>query len=191
MDVALWIRVSTDQQESANQVPHLERFCARHGHRIVRRFTLNDSAWSGGGAEYRTAIRELLDAAWQGEYEGVVCWALDRISRDGIEAVLRLVRQLRERGAVLLSVQESWMNGSDESVELMLSIAAWMGQQESRRRSERVRAGMARARAEGKVIGGRKPGARDKRPRRTEGYVRAWEARKAAAQDGGVIPDSA
>jgi len=51
-----------------------------------------------------------------------------------------------------------------------VAFAGWVAKQESARRSERVRAGMARAKAEGKVIGARKPGAKDKRPRRTDGY---------------------
>ena len=98
MDVALWIRVSTDQQESANQVPDLERFCSSHGHKIVKRYVLSDSAWDKGGAEYRALLQQVMDDAWRGEFQGVVTWALDRISRDGIEAVLRLVRQAQGAG---------------------------------------------------------------------------------------------
>jgi hypothetical protein len=49
------------------------------------------------------------------------------------------------------------------------------------RRSERIRAGLARRKAEGKPIGGAasKRG-KDKRPRETEGYKQAWARRKAA-----------
>ena len=49
--------------------------------------------------------------------------------------------------------------------ELLLAIMAWLAQQESARRSERTKAGMARAKAAGKVIGGRKLGSKNKRPR--------------------------
>ena len=61
------------------------------------------------------------------------------------------------------------------------AIAAWVAEQESKRRSERVKAGLARRRAQGKPIGGAvsKRG-KDKRKRRTDGYVAAWQRRKAA-----------
>ena len=66
--------------------------------------------------------------------------------------------------------------------ELLAAVAAWVATQESVRRSERIRAGLARRRAEGKPIGGAasKRG-KDKQPRRTDGYKQAWARRKADA----------
>ena len=92
--------------------------------------------------------------------------AADWLSRGGIEALLRIFREFRERDCAVLSVQEPWLNGSDATTGLMLAIAGWVAEQESTRRSEQIRAGMARARAEGKKIGGRQPKAKDRRPRR-------------------------
>ena len=108
-------------------------------------------------------------------------WALDRLTREGAEGALRLIRQFRERGCTLLSVQESWLNGSPEIQDVLVSFAGWMAQQESQRRSERVRAGLARRRAENKPMGGAasKRG-KDKRKRDPEPYRKAWERRKAA-----------
>jgi DNA invertase Pin-like site-specific DNA recombinase len=88
---------------------------------------------------------------------------------------------LRERNVSLVSHQEPWLNGSDATSELLAAVAAWVATQESVRRSERIRAGLARRRAEGKPMGGAtsKRG-KDKQPRRTEGYKQAWARRKAA-----------
>lgn len=169
---AAWFRVSTGGQETDNQIPDVERFCAHHDIRIVRRFILDDSAWKDGigGPEYRRELKAAQEAAWRGEFEVIVVWALDRITRLGAEDALRLVRIFRERDCTLLSVRESWLNSSPEIVDVLVAFAGWMAQQESARRSERTKAGMERARAEGKQIGGRKPGAKDRRPRRTDGY---------------------
>jgi len=52
--------------------------------------------------------------------------------------------------------------------------------QESARRSERIKAGLARRRAEGKPVGGRKLSAKDRRPRKTEGYSAAWVRRRSS-----------
>lgn len=73
-----------------------------------------------------------------------------------------------------MSVQESWLNGSPEVQDVLVAFAGWMAQQESRRKSERIRAGLERRRAEGKPVGLR-AGAVDKKPRKRSGYVAAWE----------------
>ena len=54
-------------------------------------------------------------------------------------------------------------------LDLLVSITAWIAQMESRRLSERTKAGIERARAQGKVVG-RPPGAKDKKARKKRGY---------------------
>jgi putative DNA-invertase from lambdoid prophage Rac len=181
---AVWFRVSTDKQEAANQQAGIDQFVAHHGYEVVRRYELSDSAWNGGkaGGAYQATIKQVLDAAHKGEFAVLVVWALDRITREGAEGALRLIRQLRERGCTLVSVQESWLNGSPEIQDVLVAFAGWMAQQESTRRSERIRAGLERRKAEGLPVG-RQKGARDKGQRRRSGYMAAWEkdgARRAA-----------
>ena len=172
---AAFYRVSTDSQESRNQVPDVEGFAGHQGYDIAKTYTVSDTAWKdGGGAEYRAALQQALDDAWAGKFSTLIIWSLDRIVRNGPEDALRIFRQFSERGCTILSVKESWLNGSPEVQSLLIAFAGWMAQQESRRRSERVKAGLARRKAEGKPVGG-KPGRKDKKPRRRAGYVAAWE----------------
>jgi DNA invertase Pin-like site-specific DNA recombinase len=77
-----------------------------------------------------------------------------------------------------VSIQEPWLNGSDATTELLAAVSAWVAHQESARRSARIRARLERRRSEGKPVGGRRPGAKDKKPRKTEGYKQAWARRK-------------
>jgi len=172
----VWMRVSTDTQEAANQEAAISKFCAHYGYTVARRYELADSAWNGGkaGGHYRAEIAQALDDAHKGEFSILVVWALDRITREGAEGALRLIRLLRERGCALVSVQESWLNGSPEIQDVLVAFAGWMAQQESSRRSERIKAGLARRKAEGKPVG-RVKGATDKRQRKRSGYVAAWE----------------
>lgn len=183
---AVWFRVSTDKQEAASQEAAIAKFAGHHGYEVVKRYELSDSAWNGGKAAgtYRAEIARVLADAHKGEFSVLVVWALDRITREGAEGALCLIRQLRERGCALVSVQESWLNGSGEVQDILVAFAGWMAQQESSRRSERIRAGLERRKAEGKPVG-RAKGATDHRPRRRSGYVAAWEAdgkRRAAAR---------
>jgi DNA invertase Pin-like site-specific DNA recombinase len=185
---AVWLRVSTGSQHTDNQAPDVEQFAAHHGYEIAERYTVSDSAWKNGegGPEYKRAIQRVLDDAHAGKFQVLIVWALDRITRLGAEDTLRLIRQLRERGCTLVSVKESWLNGSPEVQDVLVSFAGWQAQQESKRRAERIRNGIERRRAEGKPVG-RQPGAKDKKPRKRSGYVSAWEdggkRRQAADQD--------
>lgn len=176
---AIWARVSTDAQEVDNQLPDIERLCQHRSLTITRRYVLSDVSASNGA--HKEMLARMLADAHAGHFNVVVVWAADRLSRGGIEELLRIIRELRERNVVLISVNEPWLSGSDATTELLAAIAAWVAEQESRRRSERVKAGLARRRAQGKPIGGAvsKRG-KDKRKRRTEGYVVAWERRRAA-----------
>jgi putative DNA-invertase from lambdoid prophage Rac len=182
VDAAVWFRVSTGHQDSDNQVPDVERFTVHHGYDVAQTYTVSESAWNGGkdGGEYKRTLQQALDDAHCGKFKILIVWALDRITREGAEGALRIIRQFRERGVMVVSVQESWLTGSPEIQDVLVAFAGWMAQQESNRKSERIKAGLARRKAEGKPVGGRKPGAKDKKPRATDGYREAWATRKGA-----------
>jgi DNA invertase Pin-like site-specific DNA recombinase len=149
---------------------------------------VSDSAWKdGGGPEYKATLQRALDDAHAGKFKVLVVWCLDRIVRNGTgddeggaEAALRIIRQFRQRGVTLVSVRESWLNGSPEVADVLVAFAGWMAERESARRSERIKAGLARRKAQGLPVG-RKPGSTDKTPRRKSGYYASWEARRASA----------
>ena len=111
---------------------------------------------------------------------------LDRVVRDdesGVEAALGIFRRFRQRGCRVMSVQESWLNGSPEVQDIVIAFAGWMAEREPARRGDRIRAGLARRAAEGKAAG-RQAGATDKGKRRRSGAVKSREeggARRAAA----------
>lgn len=185
-EIGIFKRVSTDHQEAENQDGDLARFTAHHGHTVTRTYVISESAWNGGkdGGEYRRALGQMLDDAHAGHFKILVVWALDRVTREGAEGALRLVRQLKDRGVTLVSIKESWLNAAPEVQDVLVAFAGWMAQQESTRRSERIQAGLARRRAEGKPVG-RQSGSADKKPRKRSGYVAAWEdggARRTAAK---------
>ncbi len=114
----------------------------------------------------------------------MLVWALDRLSREGVEAMLGILRQFREQGAMVWSLRESWTETSDPRMaELLGAIFAWMAAEESRRRSERTKAGLERRKREDPDFRpGRQRGAKDSKPRRRSGYVARWEREREAAR---------
>ena len=125
-------------------------------------------------------LNRAMQAARLGEYDVLLVWALDRLSREGVEATLRILRRFRQHGVPIVSLQEPWTDTGDPHLaELLSSIFAWMAHAESERRSERTKAGLARRKAEGKPIG-RLAGAKDRKPRKRSGYVARWEHEREA-----------
>ena len=175
--VALWCRVSTDEQTTDNQLTMLRKMAERRGWTIVTEYVLIESAWNG---KHRAQLAEAMQAARLGEYDVLLVWALDRLSREGVEPTLALLRKFRQHGVSVISLQEPWTDTGDPHLaELLSSIFAWMAHAESQRRSERTKAGLARRKAEGKPIG-RLQGAKDRTPRRRSGYVKRWESERNA-----------
>src|SRR5712691_6804447 len=129
---AVWLRVSAGHQDSDNQVPDVERFAAHHGYEITERYVVSNSAWkNGGGPEYRKTLQRALDDAHAGKFRVLIVWALDRIVREGAEDALRIFRQFRQRGCIVVSVKESWLNGSPEVQDILIAFAGWMAERES------------------------------------------------------------
>ena len=160
MKAALYLRVSTSEQDTANQLPALEDYAKRRGFEIVQTYSENETAWKNG---HQAELARLIEDARRGKFQVVLVWALDRLSREGALAILSLVDKLKKYGAKVISYQESWTEAPGELADILYAITGWVARMESHRRSERTKAGMERARLQGSPIGKRGP---DKKKRR-------------------------
>ena len=81
---------------------------AHHGYEVTARYEVSEPVWNGGkdAGEYRRTLQRALDDAHAGRFSVLVVWALDRITRDGAEGALRIIRQFRQRGCVVVSVRD-------------------------------------------------------------------------------------
>jgi DNA invertase Pin-like site-specific DNA recombinase len=169
MKVAIYLRVSTAEQTTENQLPVLEKWVADRGHQLARVYSENESAWKSG---HQHELARLKADAARRQFDIVLVWALDRLSREGAAAILNLVNTLKTYGIRVISYSEAWTEAPGEIGEILYAIAGWVARMESQRRSERTKAGLERARREGKPIGKR---GKDKKPRKRSGYYRRWE----------------
>jgi|HubBroStandDraft_5_1064220.scaffolds.fasta_scaffold186812_1 putative DNA-invertase from lambdoid prophage Rac len=168
---AIWCRISqTDDQTTDNQLLALRRWAEQRGLEVVKEYIVEASAFTGA---HRPHLKVALQDAHHGLYQVILVWALDRLSREGIEPTLAIMRQFRTSGVLVLSHQESWTDGPPAIQELLSAVMAWCAQQESQRKSERVKAGNARRAAQGLPLG-RQPGAKDKKPRKRSGYFQRY-----------------
>ena len=167
---AIWLRVSDPGQHTENQLPDLQVWAARRGLEVVRVYQVQESAWRGAHLKQLTQVyRE----ARTGKFQVLLVWELDRLSREGPLATLEIVHRLGQSGVQVWSYQEPWTEAGGELLDLLLAIAGWVARMESNRRSERTKAGLARAVAQGKRLG-RTPGSKDKKNRSRRGYLLRW-----------------
>ena len=147
---AIYARVSTSRQETDNQVVELRKYASRQGWEVTHEFREKEHGWEPD----REQLKHLMSFAHERKFDVVLVWALDRFSRQGIGPTLQLLTRLKEYGTPLVSYKEEFLRETDPRIaELLLSVLAWVAKQEHLRNSDRTRAGLSRARAEGKVLG--------------------------------------
>jgi len=147
MRAAIYLRVSSDRQDAANQELQVRALCAARGYTVEPRHEFRVT--ERGDAERNADKDACREAARRGEVDVIVVWALDRWTRGGIADLLADVATLKRSGVALVSVQEPWADSTDGGTgELLLAIAGWMGRQEKRRLAERNRATAQRLRSE-------------------------------------------
>ncbi len=170
MKAALYLRVSTTEQNVDNQLPALEAYADSRGWQIVETYRENESAWRAG--HQRELARLLADIrGGKRKYDVLLIWALDRLSRQGIGPLLQLINSIEIYGCHVVSVNESWTHPDAGPMrEMFIAMSAWAAKFESDRRSERTKAGLARAIANGKKLG-RPAGKKDKGKRKRTGYL--------------------
>lgn len=147
MRAALYLRVSSDRQDAANQELQVRALCTARGYTVDPQHVYRVT--ERGDAEKNAVKDACRETARRGEVDVIVVWALDRWTRAGVADLISGVGQLKRWGVALVSVQESWADTTDEGTgELMLAIAGWMAKQEKRRLAERNKATAARLKAD-------------------------------------------
>jgi len=175
MRVAIYLRVSREEQHTENQLPVLEKWVVERGYELVETYSENESAWKAG---HQRELARLKDDASKRRFDIVLVWALDRLSREGAAAILNLVDTFKTYNVKVGSYQESWTEAPGAIGEVLFAIAGWVARMESQRRSERTKAGLERVRKfgskSGKLIGERGKDKPDTKRKRS-GYVKRWE----------------
>jgi DNA invertase Pin-like site-specific DNA recombinase len=148
---ALYLRVSTGSQETANQEHALREFAVTQGWEVVEVYS---DEMSGSKSErQRPGFRSMLDAASRREFDVLLFWALDRFSREGVLPTLQYLQRLDGYGVAWRSFSEQYLDSTGMFKDAVISIMATIAKQERIRLSERTRAGVERARRQGKVLG--------------------------------------
>ena len=144
---ALYARVSThDQQTLPLQIRALREYAAKRGWTIVAQIKE-----VGSGASQRELREKLLAAARRREIDVVLVWRLDRWGRSVADLVSTL-QELQHLGVGFVSLTEA-LDLTTPAGRAMAGLLAVFAEFEREILRERVRAGLAHARQQGKRLG--------------------------------------
>jgi DNA invertase Pin-like site-specific DNA recombinase len=146
----IYLRVSKQEQNIENQRVELERVAAAKGWRIVG--TFKDEGVSGAfGREVRAQYDAMLKQGVQAKYDVVLAWDVSRLSRS-LSDLISTLDELQACGIDLYLHQQA-VDTTTPSGKAMFQMCGVFAEFERGMLSERVRAGLNRAKAEGKVLG--------------------------------------
>ena len=147
---ALYLRVSSLDQHPETQCYDLHQMAEQRGYQIVKEYTDRIS----GVKARRPGLDEMMHDARRGRFDVVLVWASDRIARS-VKHFLEVLDELSRLNVEFVSFREQIDTGGPLG-RAVVTIIGVVAELERSLIVERVRAGMRRARLEGRQIG-RKP----------------------------------
>ena len=150
--VALYCRVSTDDQTIENQLQELRVVAERHNWIIDEKHVYKDEAISGSkGRDKRPGFEALHIGIHRKEFDLVAAWSVDRLGRS-LSDLLAFLGDMESKGVDLYLHQQS-LDTSTPSGKAMFQMMGVFSQFERAMIQERVKAGLKRAKSQGKVLG--------------------------------------
>lgn len=150
MRCAIYTRVSTGSQETSNQIHILREIAKMKGLTIVKEYT--DEGISGTkGRDKRKGFDELLKGATRKEFDVILVWSVDRLGRN-LQDLISFLNEIHAVGCDLF-IHQSGIDTTTPTGKMMFGILSVFADFERSMITERTRAGMERAKREGKRIG--------------------------------------
>lgn len=149
--VAIYARVSTAMQDCDRQVEELKAFADRAGFNVVGIFTETAS----GKSNARPERRKILALAQRREIDGVLVTELSRWGRS-TQDLLSTLDELAVRGVSVRALNGFEVDLASPTGRVMVTLLAGIAEFEAGLLAERVKSGLARAKAKGRKLGRKK-----------------------------------
>ncbi len=148
--VAIYARVSTDGQSVDNQLQELRHVAKRHDWQIVHEFV--DHGVSGAkGRTQRPSFDKLCTVAVRREVDLIAAWSVDRLGRS-LQHLITFLGEIHAKG-VGLYLHQQGIDTTTPSGKAMFQMCGVFAEFERAMIRERVKAGLARAKTQGKKLG--------------------------------------
>lgn len=149
MKVVIYARVSTDDkdQNPERQLLKCRQYAELHNHTVVKEIIEYHTGDSN--PFYRPKGQEIIKL----DIDGVVVFSMDRLTREHPVKVITMINNLKDRGVKIISITEPAFNMESEFSDILLYIMGWFNNYFLVKLRRDTRAGIERARKEGKQIG--------------------------------------
>jgi DNA invertase Pin-like site-specific DNA recombinase len=149
-EAALYLRVSTDEQTTERQERELRAVAVARGWEVVEVYA--DNGFSGSkGREQRPAFDRLHKDATRRKFDIVMAWSVDRLGRS-LKDLIGFLQELQSVGVELFLHQQA-VDTTTPAGRAMFQMLGVFAEFERAMIVERVRSGMAKARASGTKSG--------------------------------------
>jgi len=146
--VVLYARVSTDRQTAKNQLIELRGVAQRNGWEVIHEYV--DRAVSGSKSS-RPQLDAMMKALVRKEFDVVMAWSVDRLGRS-MRHLLALLDDMHSKG-VDLYLHQQGIDTTTPSGKALFQMCGVFAEFERSMIVERVKSGLERAKAQGKVLG--------------------------------------
>jgi DNA invertase Pin-like site-specific DNA recombinase len=148
--VAIYARVSSDGQTTDNQTQELRAVAERHGWTVVEEFI--DHGISGAkGRDQRPSFDRMLKSAIRRDFDVIMTWSVDRLGRS-LQHLVEFLSEVHAKGVDLYMHQQA-IDTTTPAGKAMFQMCGVFAEFERTMIQERVKAGLKRAKAQGKVLG--------------------------------------
>jgi len=165
MKVAIYTRVSTEEQHPEKQESALTEFCNNRDYEIIKVYSDTIS----GSKSSRPELYHLLQDAYNKQFDAVLIWKLDRLGRS-LSHLLDIVNKFKLWKVDLICATQD-IDTSTPNGKLLFHIFGAVAEFERELISERVKLGLKNAKNVGKR-------GKDKKVRRKSGYINRWANEK-------------
>jgi len=147
MRVAIYVRVSTEEQNPENQTNELQKYAQRMEYQVFGTYIDRCS----GLKDSRPEFNRLLEDMRRMRFDAILVWKLDRIGRS-LQHLLNLLQEMDSKKVDFICLTQN-IDTTSASGRLLFNLLGAFAQFESSLISERTKAGMDRAKRQGKNIG--------------------------------------
>lgn len=150
MKVGIYARISKDTSDNQNQLIIIRDYCKSMNYEIADEY--HDVV--SGGSTKRPAFNLMMQDAAKRKFDLLIFFALDRLTREGTRKTIQYLQMLEDYGVAYKSYSEQYIDSSGIFKDVIIALLSTLAKQERVRISERVQAGLSKARQHGR-IGGR------------------------------------
>lgn len=140
----IYARCSTRDQETENQVAQLRDYAKKQSWQVVDEII--DVCSGGKSSKEREGLDKVFQLAHRKEFDVLLFWSLDRLSREGSRKTIAYLTILDDAGVAWHSYSEPYISSMGVFADCIISLLSTLAKQEKIRISERTKAGLERTR---------------------------------------------